>query len=258
MVCRDTVVLGAREALMIIVNADDWGSSPIETNAALACYREERITSVSAMVFMEDSVRASGLAKETGIDTGLHINLTQRFSGEAPLRSLADCHERVASFLAAHKYAFLIYNPALRNQFRYVYQAQIEEFIRLYDRAPSHLDGHHHQHLCANMLIDGVIPAGAKVRRNFHFWPGEKALASRTYRRLVDGCLARRYKLTDFFFALSQCLRGDRMARVAELARTRTVEVMTHPANPIERGYLMGDSYLSAIHGLERGTYSKL
>lgn len=59
---------------MIIVNADDWGSSPIETNAALACYREERISSVSAMVFMEDSVRASALAKETGIDTGLHIN----------------------------------------------------------------------------------------------------------------------------------------------------------------------------------------
>ena len=38
MVCRDTVVLGAREALMIIVNADDWGSSPIETHAALACW----------------------------------------------------------------------------------------------------------------------------------------------------------------------------------------------------------------------------
>ena len=243
---------------MIIVNADDWGRSPGETNAALACYREERITSISAMVFMEDSVRASELAKETGIDVGLHINLTQRFSGAVAGRVLTDCHERIASFLTAHKYAFLIYNPALTQQFRYVYQAQIDEFIRLYDRAPSHLDGHHHQHLCANMLIDGVIPAGAKVRRSFHFWPGERGLANRTYRRLVNGCLARRYRLTDFFFALSQCLHGERMARVAELARTRTVEVMTHPVNPIERGYLMSDSYLSAVHGLKRETYSKL
>jgi len=243
---------------MIIVNADDWGRSPMETNAALACYREERITSISAMVFMEDSVRASELAKEARIDPGLHINLTQRFSGAVPPGLLADHHERIARFLTAHKYALLIYNPALRNLFHYVYQAQVDEFVRLYDRAPSHLDGHHHQHLCANMLIDRVIPAGAKVRRSFHFWPGERGLANRTYRRLVDGCLARRYRLTDFFFALSQCLGGDRMARVAELARTRTVEVMTHPADPIERGYLLSDRYLSAIRGVARETYSKL
>jgi len=243
---------------VIIVNADDWGRSPSETDTALACYKEERITSVSAMVFMEDSARASELAKETGIDVGLHLNLTQRFSGEVRLGSLTDYHDRIAGFLTAHKYAFLIYNPALRKLLCYVYQAQVDEFIRLYGRAPSHLDGHHHQHLCTNMLVDGVIPAGAKVRRSFHFWPGEKGLVNRTYRRLVDGWLARRYGLTDFFFALPHCLRGDRMARVVELARTATVEIMTHPVNPIERDYLMSDSYLSAIEGLERGTYSNL
>jgi hypothetical protein len=48
------------------------------------------------------------------------------------------------------------------------------------------------------------------------------------------------------------------MARVVELARTTTVEIMTHPVNPIERDYLMSDRYLSAIEGLERGTYSNL
>lgn len=243
---------------VIIVNADDWGRSPGETDAAVACYRAGRITSASAMVFMEDSARASELARETGIDVGLHINLTQRFSGEVPAGSLADYHDRIAGFLTAHKYAFLIYNPVLRKLFRYVYQAQVDEFVRLYGRAPSHLDGHHHQHLCTNMLVDGVIPGGAKVRRNFHFWPDEKGLMNRTYRRVADAWLARRYKLTDFFFALSYCLRSDQMARVAELARTTTVEVMTHPVDPIERDYLMSDRYLSAINGLERGTYSNL
>jgi hypothetical protein len=48
------------------------------------------------------------------------------------------------------------------------------------------------------------------------------------------------------------------MARVAELARTNTVELMTHPVDPVERDYLMSDRYLSAIGGLERGTYSSL
>lgn len=243
---------------MIIVNADDLGRSPTETDAALACYKEGRITSVSAMVFMEDSARASELAKEAGIDVGLHINLTQRFSGQVRDRSLGDYHDRVAGFLTVHKYASLIYNPALRRPLRYVYQAQVDEFIRLYGKAPSHLDGHQHQHLCVNMLIDSVIPEGAKVRRNFHFWPGEKGLLNRTYRRLVDRRLASRYRLTDFFFALSQCLRGDRMTRVVELARTTTVEIMTHPVNPNEHSYLMSDSYASAIDGLKKGTYSNL
>ena len=74
---------------MIIVNADDWGRSRSDTDAALACYKEERITSVSAMVFMEDSARAAELAKEMGIDVGLHINLTQPFLRGGALKSLA-------------------------------------------------------------------------------------------------------------------------------------------------------------------------
>jgi hypothetical protein len=81
---------------------------------------------------------------------------------------------------------------------------------------------------------------------------------NRSYRRLVNSWLARRYSLTDFFFALAHCLAGDRMARVAELARTTRVEVMTHPVDPLERDYLMSDRYVSTIDGLERGTYSSL
>jgi predicted glycoside hydrolase/deacetylase ChbG (UPF0249 family) len=243
---------------VIIVNADDWGRSSAETDAALACYKAGRITSASAMVFMADSARASEIAREAGIDVGLHINLTQRFSGEVRPGAAVDHLDRIAGFLSAHRYAPLLYNPFLRSQFRYLFQAQVDEFVRLYGRPPSHLDGHHHQHLCANMLVDGVIPAGARVRRSFHFWPGEKPLLNRAYRGFVNGWLARRYRGTDFFFALTHCLGGDRMARVAKLARTTTVEVMTHPVAPVERGYLMSHRYLSAIDGLERGTHLSL
>ena len=47
---------------MLIINADDFGRSVGETNAALECYIAGRITSVSAMVFMADSERAAELA----------------------------------------------------------------------------------------------------------------------------------------------------------------------------------------------------
>ncbi len=53
--------------------------------------------------------------------------------------------------------------------FREVFAAQFEEFTRLYGRVPSRLDGHQHMHLCTNMLVDGLYPAGARVRRNLSF-----------------------------------------------------------------------------------------
>jgi len=240
---------------MLIVNADDWGRSRAETDAAWSCYQHGRITSVSAMVFMDDSRRAAELARDAGIDVGLHLNLTQPFSSSMPSGTQSSEHDRVVSFLNSHKYAFLLYNPALAAQFRYDYQSQLDEFRRLYGREPSHIDGHHHQHLCTNILIGSVIPAGEKVRRSFHFWPGEKSVVNRAYRRVVDIALRRRYRVTDYFFALAQCLQRDRMRRVCALARTATVEMMAHPANSTEHNYLMSKDYLADIGPVQMGTH---
>jgi predicted glycoside hydrolase/deacetylase ChbG (UPF0249 family) len=66
---------------MLIINADDWGRSPVETDAVLRCYQEGRITSVSAMVFMEDSERAAELARENELDVGLHVAFAELFTG---------------------------------------------------------------------------------------------------------------------------------------------------------------------------------
>jgi len=243
---------------MIIINADDWGCSRTDTDPALSCYKNQRITSVSAMVFMEDSARAADLAKGVGIDVGFHLNLSQPFTGETRAGLLRGYHHRIVRFLTLNKYSLLIYNPTLRKEFQYVYEAQVEEFLRLYGRPPSHIDGHHHKHHCTNMLLDRVIPEHERVRRSFSFWPGEKGLMNRTYRRVIDMWLARRYRLTDFFFALSQSIQGDRMMRVAEIAEAATVELMTHPNNANEYAYLLSDDYLAMLEKLEKGTYSSV
>ncbi len=243
---------------MIIVNADDWGRTCAETDAALLCYKEGRITSVTAMVFMEDSERAADIARDAGIDVGLHLNLSQRFTGEVQVGLLQKYHNRIVQYLTLNKYTFLFYNPVLRKQFRYVYQAQLEEFLRLYGRAPSHIDGHHHMHLCANILIDRIIPNNEKVRRNFSFWPGEKSFLNRMYRRVVDRWLDSRYFVTDYFFALPQILQTNRLMRVLELSKVTTVELMTHPFNAKEYDYLMSDDYLAMLSKIENGTYSSI
>jgi predicted glycoside hydrolase/deacetylase ChbG (UPF0249 family) len=241
---------------MLIINADDWGRSAAETDAALRCYRQGRITTVSAMVFMEDSERAAELAKENDIDTGLHLNFSEEFSGESCSERLKECHSRIMRFLKRHKYAQLVYNPFLRKAFSYSYEAQVEESVRLFEKSPSHTDGHHHMHLCANLLFSDMIPAGTKMRRNFSFWAGEKNFLNRAYRRLVDRWLARRYRLTDYFFDLTQCIEENKLGRVTSLAKSSNVELMTHPIVPREADYLMSDEFSELLQRLEVGSYA--
>jgi hypothetical protein len=84
-------------------------------------------------------------------------------------------------------------------------------------------------HLCSNLLLSNMIPAGTKLRRDFSFWPGEKSMLNRTYRLLVDRWLACRHRLTDYFFDLTLCIQGKKLDRVAALAKSSNVELMTHP-----------------------------
>lgn len=244
---------------MLIVNADDWGRSVAETDAALHCLRGGRISSASAMVFMPDSSRAAALALEHRVDVGLHLNFSQPFAACAGVPAqLLRSQERVCGFINLNKYALLLYNPALAEDFRRTYEAQVAEFHRLYGKLPSHVDGHHHKHLCSNVLFGDLIPSGVKLRRSFFFWPGEKGWLNRAYRRLTDRSLARRYRSTDYFFGLSQCLGGERLARVLDLAKTSAVELMTHPVTPAEMRLLESDAYARQVRGIELGTYSSI
>jgi predicted glycoside hydrolase/deacetylase ChbG (UPF0249 family) len=248
----------AGEPRVIIINADDWGRSESETDAAARCFERGRITSVSAMMFMRDSVRASTLARDLGLEVGLHLNLSQPFDQRTPDTILARHHERIVTFLTRSRYSMLFYDPRMRQAFRYVYEAQVDEFVRLYGTVPSHIDGHHHKHLCMNMLIDGIIPRGQKVRRNFFYWPGEKSVVNRGYRSLVDFTLRARYRVTDYLFSLSECLADARLTRVLSLAESTSVELMTHPAKSAEIGVLMGDRFLTGLGQLKRRGYRSL
>lgn len=242
---------------MLIINADDLGGSRTATDRSMLCFRNERITSASAMVFMADSERASELARQHMLDSGLHLNFTLAFSGRCKSSSLIERQGRIASFLLASKWCRLLYNPRLKSDFHYVYSAQYEEYVRLYDKHPTHVDGHHHMHLCTNVLIDGLIPKRAKVRRNFSFAAGEKNVLNRAYRRLVDSILTRRHTCTDAFFSISPA-HGTRLRNAVKVARSYSVEIMTHPERDEDLAFLMSDTFLEIVYGAERGSYASL
>jgi predicted glycoside hydrolase/deacetylase ChbG (UPF0249 family) len=241
---------------MLIINADDWGRSMAETDAALKCFKERRITSATAMVFMADSERAADLSSANGLETGLHLNFSEPFTDRKCPENLRHCHNQIVRFLRRNKYAQILYDPSLRSEFACSYNAQTEEFARLYGKSPSHIDGHHHMHLCANLLLSNLIPSGMKIRRNFSFWAGEKSWVNRAYRAFVDRWLARKYRLTDYFFDLSHCIREKKLDRVTALAMSANVELMTHPIVPREAEYLMSDEFSELLRRLEIGGYA--
>lgn len=222
----------------LIVNADDWGRDTENTDRTLDCISVGSVSSVSAMVFMADSERAANLAQEHRIDAGLHLNLTTSFSaGSAPAR-VREHQARIARYLSWHRFGYVVFHPGLRNSFHYVVSAQLEEFERIYGRMPERIDGHHHAHLCANVLHGKLLPEGTIVRRNFTFDPAEKGLANRLYRSWVDRKLGRRHRLVDYFFSLEPLEPRARLQRIFSYAQAFHVEIETHPVNPKEYAFL--------------------
>lgn len=255
----------------IIINADDWGRDVVTTDRSLDCLLHGAVSSVSAMVFMQDSRRASELASQHGVDAGLHLNLTTPFSAPQCPPRLAEHQRRLARFLTSNRFAQVVYHPGLAGSFEYVVKAQLEEFGRLYG-PPGRVDGHHHMHLCANVLSQKLLPAGTIVRRNFSFAPGEKSAINRFYRNWQDRSLARRHRIADFFFSLPPLEPRSRLKHFFDLAnRFFYVELETHPAIPQEydfllggefpicagkvgvaRGYRLRSDYQSALRGIEQ------
>lgn len=240
-----------RQTGTLIINADDWGRNENNTDKISKCFALGTVSSVSAMVFMEDSERAADIARERGIDAGLHLNFTTPFSAPKCSARLADCQRELGAYLRSHRLGRAVFHPGLRRSFDYVVAAQIEEFHRLYQRAPKRLDGHHHMHLCANVLFGKLLPAGTIVRRNESFLASEKGLINRTYRKALDRILARRHRTVDFFFTLAPIKPPARLQRIFSLSREFAVELETHPVDPEEYHLLASDEIFNQIGNLQ-------
>ena len=226
----------------LIINADDWGRDPMNTDRILDCVLRKTVSTASAMVFMEDSERSAELAHKHTVDTGLHLNLTTHFSGRNVPSTIVEEQREVSAWLRERRVNQAIFNPRLAAKFRGVVTAQLEEYERLYKRPPSRVDGHHHMHLSANVLFAGLLPSGTIARRNFSFFPGEKSFSNRAYRKTMDSILSLRHTLTDFFFSLPPLAPQARLDRIVSLASANFVEVETHPITTDEYEFLTNGS----------------
>jgi len=207
---------------------------------------------------MADSERAASRALDAGLEVGLHINLTLPFSDSHISPGLRADQERSISYLSKHKLAQIVYNPFLVASFGAVFRAQLEEFIRLYGKPPTFYNGHHHMHLCANVILGELIPRGSRVRRTFSVRWGDKSFFNIGYRRLLDWAVDRRFVSTDYFFSLQPLRNKDRLRKIFEQGVHNNIEIETHPENAEEEKFLQGDEYHSLMQSVMTGTFKGL
>lgn len=243
---------------MIIITADDYGKNSHATDSILKCFSSKSITSASAMVFMEDSERAAPLALQAGMEVGLHINFTMPFNADKVSSNILEHHSRVVAYLIKSKLAQIIYNPLLAGSFEFLYKRQLEEFMRLYGKFPDFYNGHHHMHLCANMLMGKILPKGTRARRTFTFDQADKYLFNLLYRRLLDIIVARRFISTDSFFSILPLQNYERLRNIFNRAVSSNVEIEVHPENADEIEYLLSDQYLSLLESAQLGNFHKI
>ena len=243
---------------MLIITADDYGKTRHATDSIFKCFSSKRITSASAMVFMEDSERAASIAFKTSLEVGLHLNFTQSFSAcNIPLK-LREHHNRVASYLTKHRFFQVIYNPFLANSFNFLFMAQQEEFMRLYGKLPDFYNGHHHMHLCANVLASKMIPNGARVRRTFTFDQGEKNPFNLLYRHILDIWVSKRFISTDCFFSIFPVINHERLRNIINRANKETIEIEVHPENNEEIEFLLSDQCKNLFDSVHSGGFRHL
>jgi predicted glycoside hydrolase/deacetylase ChbG (UPF0249 family) len=118
-------------ARKLIVNADDFGLSAGINRGVAEAHENGVVTSASLMVCWPSSPAAVAFAKHwTGFSMGLHVDLAEWWYLDGTWQP---CHERVPSGDAEAVAAEI--------------DAQLNAFLALVGRYPTHLDSHQHVHL---------------------------------------------------------------------------------------------------------------
>jgi predicted glycoside hydrolase/deacetylase ChbG (UPF0249 family) len=121
----------------LIVNADDFGLTPGVSAGILAAHRHGIVTSTTMLVNRDVPADLVKRAQDAGLGIGLHVNLTlgHPLTRGASLQDAGGAFVRDARRAAAR---------AKAGEVEAEIGAQIERFLTLAKRAPTHLDTHHH------------------------------------------------------------------------------------------------------------------
>lgn len=243
---------------LLIVNADDFGGNRSATDRILECFGALAITSTSAMVYMSDSARAASIARSHDLPVGLHLNLTQPFEDDEAPEIVRARQRTVARHFADSRLQRISYNPRLAPLVRRCIDDQLACFRSLYQRDPTHIDGHNHAHLSPTVLI--ALPRGTPTR-TAELAPGAAWSMGRAARRARQAFIAHRHRTTEYFLAIDR-LEGspdtERIERLLAPADYATIEIMTHPDRDSDYGLLLSSQWREALQRHTLGSFRAL
>lgn len=116
----------SRNAVKLVVNADDFGCSPGVNRGILECIASGTVTSVSVMANRLYAAEAKKLTS-LGVSIGLHLDMTH--GGHRKWLDLA----------------WLFIMPSSR--IKAIFYGQVQQFSTIVGQPPDHIDGHHLVHL---------------------------------------------------------------------------------------------------------------
>lgn len=237
---------------MLIVNADDFGASPSASDPTILLYEQGALSSASAMVGMRDTARGASLAREHGLPTGLHLNLTLPFAEPTVPAPARERQRRLTEAFGRESWRDGSGRDPDSRLIADAIADQLERFREAFGE-PTHLDGHHHIHVHPAVLErlppELLIRPSLSVPARAGAEPGA---------RLRD--LGRRIAGPDLCFALGHvhpALGGEGL-QALELARERSLEIMAHPQQERERLALESDQWRQALAALAVGSYADL
>lgn len=246
---------------LLILNADDWGGFSAGTDAIERCFQAGAISSASAMVYMADSRRAAEIALNMRRPIGLHLNLTQTFdSADAPsaVRERQQSLQRHFAHLRRRRW---LLSPDIRVH-RLIADGildQLDEFRKLYGKEPTHIDSHHHVHVCPDVFLSRALTSGLRMRQTLSVSPieGRDNLARRAKHEL----LSRRFVTTDRFWRVRElCEQDDAvpLATALDHAAVLSIEMMVHPSFPNEYAVLSSEAWLESLADAPLASYLAL
>ena len=125
----------------IVLCVDDVGLSDAVDGAVLALHDMGRASAASLLVdgpSLERSAASLRARATSGLELGLHLNLTESWPATAAAR--VPRSTRPLTWLATMAYSGLIDRARLRGELR----RQLDAFVRIVGRVPDFIDGHQH------------------------------------------------------------------------------------------------------------------
>ena len=144
----------------LIVNADDFGLTPGVSDGILTAHRHGLVTSTTMLVNRAVPADTIARARDAGLGIGLHVNLTLG----RPLTRGRSLIDETGAFVRDARRASA---RASANDVEKEVAAQIERFVTLTKRGPTHLDTHHHVGLhvpVREVVLDAARHLGVPVR----------------------------------------------------------------------------------------------